>query len=403
MSSREYRAPFEEAVAAMNCGPAFEKDYMFYAHLLSKVSVRFTQNLPAPAGVRFCADHYEMFINHVMFNPLPLIQRLGILKHEMMHILGAHLNLDEMKTRDPEKWNFSTDCAINQFIPRDHLPSGVIYPDVLEKLIGVPVPEKLSAPEYYEIIDKNKKEKGGSSGSGEGEDGSEGHGMWSESFGSEDFRKALTNQMIKDARDGTMRSSGKVPSEIDEWLRINSQEAQINWRGVTKGILGNKRVGKRQTIKRRNRRFPLREDLRGTVKDRKFDLLVVSDVSGSMSDGAVVETLGEIIQMCKLCSVDATMIQVDTNPSKPEKIHKNIRSVNRKACGGTYMTPAIEMAREHNVPFNAVIVMSDGYLDRDDVNFFGTLHVPVIWLIESSGQQMPEMDTGMMRSFKLHK
>jgi len=59
------------------------------------------------------------------------------------------------------------------------------------------------------------------------------------------------------------------------------------------------------------------------------------------------------------------------------------------------------MAHKHKIPYNAIVVTTDGYLDSSDVKKFEELHIPVIWLVEKNGHIMDEMNCGRMKAFKL--
>ncbi len=93
---------------------------------------------------------------------------------------------------------------------------------------------------------------------------------------------------------------------------------------------------------RSDRRFPQRTDLRGKTKDRMFNLLVVSDVSGSVSDTALLALWGEVQHICDITKTAVDLIQVDSNPFPPEKLEKKTKLIERKAQGGTVLSPALE-------------------------------------------------------------
>jgi predicted metal-dependent peptidase len=152
---------------------------------------------------------------------------------------------------------------------------------------------------------------------------------------------------------------------------------------------------------RLDRRFPSREDLRGKVKDRTFDLLVVADVSGSMSHDALISTIGEVRHICDVTKTDVDLIQVDTFAHDPEKLSKKTKILERKGTGGTYLSAALDKANEHGLNYNAVVVVTDGGLLSSDVSKFRALNKKIIWLIESNGYILDEMNEGKMQSFIL--
>ena len=414
---KQSRGKLDDTLAAMFSNAKYRNDYLFYAHMIGQCSIRIREDFRAPAGVSFKNDHYILHINPPLFDTFELEERLAILKHEMLHILYNHL--DRLENRVFMGWNISTDCAINQHISGHHLPDECITPKSIKKNWEIDVPLNESAERYYDLLKeefKNKQKENSQNSEGDGDgDGDSGmadpfgncedfensHETWLESTGDEELRKDLTKKMIEKAQENTIKSKGKIPMNCSEWIELHSTKAEINWKKVLRGIVGNKKIGKRTTIMKSDRRFPKREDLRGKVKDRKFNLLVVADVSGSMSENAIVKTIAEVKHICDITKTSIDLIQIDTEAYAPEQISKKTKIFNRKGHGGTTLSPALEMASKHNIEFNAVVVLTDGGLWGNDIEKFKELNKKVIWLIESNGEIRDEMNEGKMQAFKL--
>lgn len=415
------RSAFDEAIANMFSNTKYASNYLFYAHLLGQCRVVFDPTLPAPAGVNFMHDHFNLFINNDGIAPseenpngipgfasFPLDQRLGILKHEMLHILYNHIGRRE--DRDHNGFNISSDCAINQQIERQHLPEWVILPD---QFPGKSVPSNLTAEQYYELLPKEYKDGsggGGDGGNGNGRGQGKGttngqlgdHGKWAESEGDKELQDDIAKNMIERSISNTQKARGNLPSQVSDWLALVTRKREVNWKNVLRSIVGNKRVGSKRTLLRRDRRLPNFEWIKGRTKDRKFDLLLVSDVSGSVSDTALTALWGEVRHICDVTNTPVHLIQVDTRPCKPEQLKKNTRTIERKACGGTILHPALEMAEKHKLEYQAIVVTTDAYLDESDVRKFADTGKRVIWLIEADGADpMPIMNSGKMQAFKL--
>ena len=423
------RSGFDEAVANLFSNPKYAPNYLFYGHMVGQCRVVFDTDMEAPAGVNFMHDHFNLYINPTGkwikvdpakipaknppqlrttpdgdtealipgFNSLPLEHRLGVLKHEMLHILYNHMR--RKGDRDYRAFNIATDCAINQLIERTHLPGACIFPDNFPSETGK-VPVNLTAEQYYELIDKQYNDDSNGSGSGAGSTLDD-HGKWSDSQGDGDLSEDIAKGMADRAVAQTQKSRGNVPHELSEWLSLLSRKREITWQQLLRNITGNKRVGIRKTIMRPDRRLPNSEWIKGRTKDRRFSVLVVSDVSGSVSDAGLLSLWSEVRNICDLTQSSLDLIQVDTRPSKPEKLTRNTKTIERKACGGTYLTPAIKTARDHNLDFQCIVATTDGYLDEEDVSNFAALNLPVIWLIEAEGHILPSMNSGRMRAFQL--
>ena len=423
------RSGFDEAVANLFSNPKYAPNYLFYGHMVGQCRVVFDTTMKAPAGVNFMHDHFNLYINpndtwveadpaklasakHKPqtrqtpegkteiclkgFNSYTLEQRLGILKHEMLHILYNHMR--RKGDRDHQGFNIASDCAINQLIERSHIPAEGIFIDQFPSSTGK-VPANLTAEQYYELIDKNYDPDQPGSGSGQCIDD---HDKWDESQGDGDLSEDIAKGMADRAVSQTQKSRGNVPSELSEWLSLLSRKREVTWQQLLRHITGNKRVGIRKTILRPDRRLPNSEWIKGRTKDRRYSVLIISDVSGSVSDKGLLSLWSEVRNICELTQSSINLIQVDTQPSKPEKLTKNTKTIQRKACGGTYLSPALEMARKHKLDFQAIVVTTDAYLDKSDVLEFKKLGKPVIWLIEKEGAEpMPEMLENNMRAFKL--
>ena len=388
------RFPFEEAVANLFSNVKYASSYLFYGHLIGQCRIIFDESMPAAAGVNFELDHYNLFIGP-SFNEHPLEQRMGILKHEMLHILNGHMK--RKGDRDHTGFNYASDCAINQHIDREHLPEACIFPDNLPS--NHKVPDGQTAEQYYELLKKEYKD-GSGNGSAPGQCTGD-HSKWEESTGDGELQDDITKGMLERAVSNTQKSRGNIPSQFSEWLSLFSHKRELDWKKLLAHIVGNKRVGTRKVITRPDRRLPNFEWIKGRTKDRKFDLLVISDVSGSVSDSGLLSLWGEIRHICDITQSDVNLIQVDSSPCKPEILTRYTKSIERKACGGTILHPALKMAKDHKLTYNALVITTDGWLDESDVAKFRNLKVPVIWLIEPDGQIMSSMQSHGMRAFKL--
>lgn len=411
------RSAFDEAIAnmSMQASPYF-REYVFYLHLLAQCRVVFSTQLQAAAGVNFKNDHYNLYINPSpvigysknddgemepiigFCSDMPLEHRIGIIKHEMLHIALGHLL--RVGDKDFMKYNVASDTALNQEITRHHLPSYALYPD------NIPTKEenvlwKETAEYYYEILDDDQIQQGGQGGNGAGGIALDDHDLWMDTEGDLTLQQELTKNMVEKAGNEAIKSKGTLPSNYSNMLDNLMVRREVDWKRVLRAIVGNKRANIKKTLLRKDRRMPFANWIKGRTKNRVFELGVISDVSGSVNDDALKQLWGEIISICDMFNTPVTMVQVDTEASPPSKLTRDSRSVERTRCGGTILAPAIEEFRKNKIDFDALVVTTDGYLFEDDIQPFFKLGKPVIWLIEDGGQIMPEMNQGKMRAIKL--
>lgn len=387
-----YAKDFEELLVKLSLSDTLN----FYAHLIFSMRCQMTYTLPT-AGIYYKNDNFNIDFNPVfMFETLKSEEdRMGVLIHEIMHALYLHFS--RLGSRDRKLWNIAGDLTINQFLFKR------LNSDSILKKIGCdlgttfPFPENLTAEQYYTLLEKDKEqnpEKYEAGGEGE---------LSMEDIMDSDEITEIEKEIIKDklkdlVKKAKDKTRGNVPSEILNVIDLLFQEAKVDWRTELRHLVGNKKITKDYTIKRRNRRFPKRMDLCGKLKKQGFELAVVCDVSGSMSDEEIAQGLSEIKAICDWSQSSMTLVQVDTDCSEPEQFTGWERKFNRKRSGGTYLEPAIDMLDEHDIDYQAIIIITDGGVGREER--WSQLDVPVFVLCtqDHCGFHMGEN----MRLFKLN-
>lgn len=363
--------------------------YMFYANLITQCRIKFTDSVPT-LGVYF-DNGYNLAIN------LKFIERysdnivMGLLKHEMLHILGGHL-LGRLENRKHRIWNYATDCSINQLIETKDLPNSHVSLKTIKDLTKNQNLEKEKQAEYYydflEKEDKNNQGANGNdggngngNGNGSGNDNNESndnennnsqenkeagtHNVWNKNkIPSDDLAKAMTREAIKKALDATKNNEkgrGSIPANIIEILDLFHDKAQLNWKQLLRRYQGIKKIDKRQSILKVNRRFMNRDDLRGKISNKTFTTSVIVDVSGSIADEFIYAGLSEIYHICKLTNSSLKVIQVDTEVKKVSDFDRKTKVFERSGKGGTYLYPGIQKAKE--LDSDVIIVITDGYIE----------------------------------------
>lgn len=339
------------------------RQFLFYATMISQCKVIVDTKMEAPAGVSFI-NSYNLYINPLLFDEFTLQEQMGVLTHEMLHIMFDHVHRRE--DRNALKWNYATDCAINQLIPGDYLPQGAVTPQNYPVECGCDE----SADYYYELL--KDLEPGDYPG----------HEKWEESTEASDLQREVTKKMIEKSISETSKFRGVLPSNISSLLSLLNNVSEISWKTVLRNIVSNKKVNQKSTIMRKSRRFLNRPDIKGKTKDKIFSLLVIADVSGSVSDSSLISMLSEIHEICILTKVDVNLIQVDTEASDPEKFDKSTKIIERKASGGTFISNALNKAKEFKLDYQAIIVLTDGYLASDDIDNIIQTQKRVIWLVD---------------------
>lgn len=344
----EVREVLDKTISSMYTNP-LHSEYLFYASSLSLLEVEFKQ-MQFPAAVYFCSKrlNYVMIISY-SFIEYSLNERMAILKHEISHIIWGHLI--DIEDKNINKWRLATDCSINQFINKEHLPQGVILPETLG------VPPKLSSYEYYDLLDEPENKE---------------HNHDWESAPS--IIKEVTASIIETAKEFT-ELHGKLPTYISEL--INPLKSKHSWKNILRNYLINK--SKRSSIKRTNRRFNY-SHIKGYTKDKRTNLSVILDVSGSITNEDISKALAEILIITH--NQDVNLIQVDSEAREPEILTKRTKSIIRTGTGGTFLSSGLSKIKDCNL----VLVITDGHLYDEDIIKFNEFKKPILWMITERGR-----------------
>lgn len=134
--------------------------YPYFGCLVQRCSINWTDRMPTACVRVLPSGNLEMVVNPEFFCQLTPKERVGLVKHEMYHLICDHIT--SAFGLDPQIANIAMDTAINQFIPYDYLPPGALLPDnvvQLENRIREKKGEELikldpmqAFPYYYNIL-----------------------------------------------------------------------------------------------------------------------------------------------------------------------------------------------------------------------------------------------------------
>lgn len=349
------------------------KDYIFYACVVGCCKVKFNLALDSPASVSYI-NGYIITINNELFDKHELLERADILKHECLHISSDHLSRFKKEIRtNQSRVNVAADCSINQYCY--NLPNGHITLDYCSELADKRLLSKQTAEYYYnEIPDEGKTNSS--------------HNGW-DSINDADMMSSDSAQILSAASDQTINIGGKVPGNIE----LKLKDATRKYYELDRYC--NFKSGKRLSHKRKNKRYP---HMAGNVKDRKLNALIVLDVSGSVSNIEVVNILSEVKNIIsRTDGSEISVIQVDEVAHPPEVLKSSTRILSRLGNGGTRLYSAIAMAKAHRLCYDLLIIMTDGYLFKDDIDSFEALKCQKFFIISKTGTS--DIISGLSRSF----
>jgi len=332
----------------------------FYGLFLIGINKKFTDQIPT-AGVSKHNIGMQLTINPEFYTGLNSSHRVGLIKHELLHIAFGHLIMRDLYSNH-KLFNIAADLEINQYIDSDMLPDGGL---LLTSFPELDLPTKAGTKVYYNLLEK-AKDDGTSPSLDSLMDEMNGesqycHNTWNEFDNlSEPDKKLMEKQVehqLKQAADTTIKKSGNIPGEFKDIIDrlFNIQPAKFDWKSYLKRFVGNSSVVYTKKLRRKyNKRYSGSPGLKIKFKNH---ILVGVDTSGSVNNDELKEFFSELAHMCKtghkisVAQCDTRLRTVEEfNPKKDWEIHGR---------GGTSFQPVIDHYNEKG-SYTALIYLTDG-------------------------------------------
>lgn len=364
----------------------------FFAAISRHVEKRPSLALPT-AGVRVSGEgHYEMLYNPYFFAAFDRKKRLGVLKHEFYHLVLEHVTarLPEADDGSGKKmnrlWNIATDLAINSHIP-DEIPSIGCVP---ERGMFADLPAMKTGEWYYAELKKKQKENDKGDGEGDGfGDSLDDHSGWGDADvdpSVKEIAKQRLKEMMKEAaEEANKKSWGTISADMRQDImdRISNK---VDWRNVLRYFIKtSQRANKNHTVKRLNKRFPYIHS--GTKVDRRANIAISIDQSGSVSDEMLVKFFAELNGLAKLATF--TVVPFDTEVDE-KLVYVWKKGKHQKAqrvkCGGTDFNAPTKYVNEHR--FDGHIVLTDMYAPKPIASTCQRM-----WMTDKHGANSPYFTT----------
>jgi len=333
----------------------------FYGLFLVGLNKTFRKDIPT-AGVSKHGIGVQLAVNPDFFDNLSLEHRVGLVKHEILHISFGHLIMRDMYS-DKKLFNIAADLEINQYIDSSYLPEGGITMDSFPEL---KLPAKAGTKVYYDLLSEAKDDGTSPSLDSmlndiEGDSPYDSHPTWDEFDElSEADKKLIEKQVehqLKEVAEQTEKRQGTIPGELGEIIsRLRHVEpAKFDWKAYLRRFVGNSSIVYTKKLRRKyNKRYIANPGLKIKFKNH---ILVGVDTSGSVSSGELVEFMNEINHMHKT-GHKITVAQCDTRLNSVEDFNPK-KDWNIKGRGGTSFQPVVDHYNEHG-RYTALIYLTDG-------------------------------------------
>jgi predicted metal-dependent peptidase len=354
----------------------------FYGLFLISLNKTFRKDIPT-AGVSKHGIGVQLSVNPDFFNSLSEEHRIGLVKHELLHIGFGHLTMRDMYS-DHKLFNIAADLEINQYIDVKYLPDGGITMDSFPELT---LPPRAGTKTYYDLLSQAKDD--GTSPSLDsmlndetGDSPYDSHPTWAEFDELTEAEKKLIEKQVehqlKEVAEQTEKKQGNIPGEFAELIQKLRyiEPAKFDWKGYLRRFVGNSTVSYTKKLRRKyNKRYVANPGLKIKFKNH---ILVGVDTSGSVSSDELVEFMHELHHMHKT-GHKITVAQCDTRLNSVEEFNPK-KDWNIKGRGGTSFQPVIDHYKEHG-RYTALIYLTDGEACNPDNCPANTL-----WVLSSRSQ-----------------
>lgn len=369
----------------------------FYGLLLMSLNKIWSNKLPT-AGVRLNKINYELAINPDFWESLPMEQKVGVLKHELLHIGFFHL-VNFTKYANKKVLNIAMDLEINQYIERSMLPEDGMFLDTFPEL---ELEERKGTRYYYDKLMELAQEQEetmqcimNAISNGESEcELPNGQKInipdhdWEEIEQLDEATKKLiesqTKHIVEQVADQVQKSRGIIPGEFEELLERLKQvdPPKFDWKGYMRRFAGKSvKTYTKKSRRKYNKRLPENPGLK--IRRHKH-ILAAIDTSGSVSTNELKEFLNELYHM-KKTGADVTIIECDTaisyigkfDPKKDLEIHGR---------GGTDFQPVIDYYNEHQKEYSCLFYFTDGECSAPE-----GAKGNILWVLSSRGNAYEDL------------
>jgi len=338
----------------------------FYGLFLISLNKELTTSIPT-ACVTPDNINIKLCINPDFWSSLDENTKLGVLKHELLHIAFFHLQHFD---RFPNKklYNVAADLEINQYIQADY--KGEKW-DGLEFDEGIYKPLNLLAKQGTKYYYDKLQDELDNNPDGDFADFMNGmeidiHELWEAMEGmSEAERKLISKQVdhqlkeIASQLEKRAKDRGLVPSEMKDYVNslFEVQEPVLDWKAYLRRFSNtSNKIFTKKTRRKPNKRFYGNPALK--IKLKKSTLVAI-DTSGSVSNSELAEFFNEIYHIYKT-GTKVTVVECDADIQRVYEYKGNLEDLSVQGRGGTSFEPVMQYLVEHRNEFDNLIYLTDG-------------------------------------------
>lgn len=369
----------------------------FYGLFLVSLNKELSKGIPT-ACVTPDNINVKLVVNPDFWQTLDEKTKIGVLKHELLHIAFFHLhNFDRFP--DKKLYNVAADLEINQYINSDMKGDtwdGLEIHESPYKELNLE--EKKGTKYYYDKIQQEIQDNPDGeianmmNGDGDGVSGiGDIHELWKamEGMGEAErnlIAKQIDHQLkeIAENLESKDRGRGLIPNEMKDYIDslFDIQEPVIDWTSYLRRFnSAASMVYTKKTRRKPNRRFGTGPALK--IKQKKKTLVAI-DTSGSVSTQDLIEFFNEIYHIYKT-GTHVTIIECDATIHRVYEYDGKREDINVMGRGGTDFEPVMKYLIEHKNEYANLIYLTDGCAPAPETKPIK----PIMW-VHCSGYNINE-------------
>jgi len=361
----------------------------FYGLVLIGLNKELDKNIPT-ACVTPDNINIKLKVNPEFWSTLDDRTKLGVLKHELLHICFFHLtNWDRFDNK--KVYNMAADLEINQYIGSDM--KGETW-DGLEingpNFAHLNLEEKKGTGYYYAALMKEIEDNPDGQIAQMAKDFEfdiqDGEGL------SDAEKKLIAKQIdhqLKEVAETLKKSSkgrGTIPSEMKDYIDslFEVVEPVIDWKSYLRRFSSmSTMVYTKKTRRKPNRRFNEGPALK--IKQKKRTLVAI-DTSGSVNIKELEEFFNEIYHIYK-SGTYIDVIECDADIQRVYEYKGTLENIEVQGRGGTDFEPVMRYLSQHKNAYANLIYLTDGECSPPSTQPIK----PILWVHSSQSKINEEL------------
>ena len=353
----------------------------FYGHIvqqLERIFVDDKHTVQTAAVGRVPGDRFiKMYLNRKFFSDIyqqhgkekGWIYMLGVLEHEIIHIVFGHLFII---FQDQTRGNVAKDLVVNGVIPNDTLPGNFVIPEHYGFERGK------SCMWYYTHLQANKVYQKQCADGCFGAGGilshiMSSHHMWKD-VENDLVAKEFAKDIVRKSKELCNKDYGNIPGAVLEQIDdlLKREKAIIPWSKVLRMFVSSCAESVLDyTVKRISRRYGTRP---GTRKGDVLNIAVAIDTSGSISQDQLCIFFNEIRWIWKN-GAKVTVYEADCHIGAVYPFNGKFTG-KVTGRGGTDLEPVL---KEVEGKYDALIYFTDFYAPAINHQY----RIPTLWVLHT--------------------